>query len=164
MMSHPHTKPYPQSPPTTTTDDLRKLSGMISKGVDAYLERLRVIGAPAPNLQDPFPDPIMDEAAQVAKLELVRVCERVMALVQGPMQWLVFQNMAFIDPACVGVVVDLGIPEFIAPGPEPTSLDQLVEATGASKDVLRKFFFFFFFFFGVGGVYFSIYVYMYICI
>jgi len=123
---------------TTRTEDLSALTNLISSSVKTYLTRLEAVGAPPPNLQDPFPEPVKDEAAQLAKFDILRACEKVMALVQGPVEWLMFQNMAFVDPACVGIAVELGIPEAVAPGPEPTSLEQLVEVTGASKDVLGK--------------------------
>lgn len=121
---------------STSIDDLRALSNVISKATDVYLERLEAIGSPSPNLQEPFPQPIKDEAAQAARIELLRACEKVMALTLGPVRWLMFQNMSFVDPACIGIAAELGIPEAISPGPGPTSLDQLAATTGASKDVL----------------------------
>ncbi|RHZ57240.1 O-methyltransferase xanE [Aspergillus thermomutatus] len=123
---------------STRTNDLYELSVNISSAVETFVGRLDTIGAQRPNLDDPFPEIIQDEGAQLARLKILRLCERLMALVQGPVQWLMFQNMAFLDPACLGAVLDMGIHEIIAPGPEPTSLDQIVEATGASKDILKR--------------------------
>src|SRR5438034_1097734 len=100
----------------TSIDDLRTLSNVISKTIDVYLERLEAIGAPTPNLQEPFPQLIKDGAAQLARIELLRACEKVMALILGPVKWLMFQNMSFVDPACMGIAVELGIPEAISPG------------------------------------------------
>ncbi|EAW14841.1 O-methyltransferase xanE [Aspergillus clavatus NRRL 1] len=120
------------------TDNLYELSVNISSAVETYLGRLDAVGAERPTLDDPFPELIHDEGAQLARLRILRLCERLMALVQGPVQWLMFQTMSFIDPACVGAILDMGIHEIIAPGPEPTSLDEIVEATGASKDILKR--------------------------
>lgn len=125
-----------QTPKPTRTNDLYELAVHISSTVETFIGRLDTIGAERPNLDNPFPEIIQDEGAQLARLKILRLCERLMALVQGPVQWLMFQNMAFLDPACVGAVLDMGIHEIIAPGPEPTTLDQIVEATGASKDIL----------------------------
>jgi sterigmatocystin 8-O-methyltransferase len=123
-------------PKSTRTNDLYELAVNISSTVEAFVGRLDAIGAERPNLDNPFPEIIQDEGAQLARLKILRLCERLMALVQGPVQWLMFQNMAFLDAACVGAILDMGIHDIIAPGPEPTSLDQIVEATGASKDIL----------------------------
>ena len=60
-----------------------------------------------------------------------------MALVQGGVQWLMFQNMAFVDPACIGAAIDLGIPDIIKVGDEATGIEEIVEATGADKEVIR---------------------------
>lgn len=59
-----------------------------------------------------------------------------MALIQGPVQWFMFQNIAFHEPACVAIVIDLNVPEDVAPGPIPTSLDQLAEVTGDSSELI----------------------------
>jgi sterigmatocystin 8-O-methyltransferase len=124
--------------PVTRTEDLTVLSEVISKNVQTYLARLQERGYPLPNLQNPIPEPVKDTAAQDAKLEILRACEKLMALVQGPVEWFMFQNMAFTEPACVGLVMEMGIHEHIAPGPEPTSLDELVESTGASRDLIGE--------------------------
>lgn len=62
-----------------------------------------------------------------------------MALVQGPVQWLMFQNMAFVDPVCIGLAIELGILEIVTPGMEPTDLETIVQATEAGKEVVRMF-------------------------
>ncbi|KAH8585512.1 putative O-methyltransferase [Bisporella sp. PMI_857] len=119
-------------------DNLRGLVSFLNDRVETYLGQLEAIGAPPPTLKEPFPDRINDDLAQITKLEIVRACERTMALVLGPMEWFMFQNMSFVDPACVSVMLELGIPEAIEPGINPTSLDDLVKKTGASKDVLMR--------------------------
>ncbi|KAI9767101.1 MAG: hypothetical protein M1840_005890 [Geoglossum simile] len=124
--------------PVTHTEDLTVLSEVISKNVHTYLARIQERGYPLPNLRDAILEPVKDLAAQDAKLEILRACEKLMALVQGPVEWLMFQNMAFSDPACVGLVMEMGIHEHIAPGPEPTTLDELVESTGASRDLIER--------------------------
>jgi hypothetical protein len=127
-----------RSLPSFPSDDLEKLSTFLGGRIDMYLSRLLAIGAPKPSLAEPFPDPVKDDDAQNAKVEIVRACERIMALVLGPMEWGMMNNMSFVDPACVSSMLELKIPELIAPGPQPTTLDQLVKVTGASKDILSK--------------------------
>ncbi|KAF4635649.1 hypothetical protein G7Y89_g2449 [Cudoniella acicularis] len=118
--------------------DLRQLVSFLGERVETYLSRVEAIGASPPNLTEPFPDPIKDDEALTAKLEILRACERTMALVLGPVEWMMFQCMAFVDPACISAMMELGIHEAIAPGSNPTSLSELVEKTGASKDVLMR--------------------------
>ena len=127
------------SPKFLEGDDMRQIVRFLGERVERYLNRVEAIGAPPPNLTEPFPDPIKDDGALMAKLEIMRACERIMALVLGPVEWMMFQCMTFVDPACVAAMIELGIHEAITPGPEPTSLDELVQKTGASKDILRKF-------------------------
>ncbi len=124
--------------PKTRSEDLNVLSGIVSGGVRTYLDRLQQTAYPLPTLEDPIPEIVKDTAAQDAKLEIMRACERIIALVQGPVEWFMFQNMAFHESACVAVAIDLNIPEHVAPGPTPTSLSQLVELTGASSELIGK--------------------------
>lgn len=125
-----------ESLPRTRSEDLNVLSSIVSEGVKTYLDRLQQTGYPKPTLEDPIPEIVKDTEAHNAKLEILRACERIMALVQGPVEWFMFQNMAFMEPSCVAIAIDLGIPEHIAPGPEPTSLAQLVEITGAASELI----------------------------
>jgi sterigmatocystin 8-O-methyltransferase len=120
------------------TDDLRGLSIHLDAQINTYLDRVSAVGAPSPSLKEPFPGPIKDDAAQQAKVDIIRACERIMALVLGPMEWGMMQNMSFVDPACVSAMVEMGIPELIPSGPEPTSLEELVKRTGAAKDILSR--------------------------
>lgn len=122
--------------PVKLNFNLRELSAFLNDRVGIFLDRLATVGAPPPDFQNPFPDPVKDNAARNATFEIVRACERIMALVLGPVEWGMYQNMAFVDPACISVMLQLGIPEKVAPGPEPTSLHELMRLTGASKDVL----------------------------
>ena len=122
--------------PRTRSEDLNVLSGIVSEGVKTYLDRLQHTGYPLPTLEDPIPEIVKDTAAQDAKLEIMRACEKMIALVQGPVEWFMFQNMAFHESACVAIAIDLNIPEHVAPGPIPTSLSQLVELTGASSELI----------------------------
>ena len=114
-------------------DDLKALSDVLTKTVNAFVERLWTIGEPLPNQST---RPLKDEQAQLAKFDILRNCEKLMATIQGPAEWIMFQNMSFIGPACIGIAVELNVAESIPPAGQPTSLDQLVKATGASKDVL----------------------------
>lgn len=119
--------------------DPNALTRTIASSVETYLTRLAALDK-TPDFTSPFPEIIQDETAQKAKLDILRSCERLMALVQGPVQWLMFQNMAFVDPACIGLAIELGIHEIVAPGDEPTGLDRIVEETGAGREVIRMFF------------------------
>ena len=132
------TQPTPDSPSTT----LKALTTTITKDTNAYLTRLEDLNQEL-DISDPFPPIIQDATAQEAKLSILRSCEKLMALIQGPVQWLMFQNMAFIDPACIGTAIALGIHEIVSDRPdEATGIDEIVEATGASKEVIRMYFWF----------------------
>lgn len=61
-----------------------------------------------------------------------------MAVVHGPVEWGLHQNMAFVDVAFVGIALELNLYEHIALGEEPTPLDELVERTGASRDIIER--------------------------
>jgi sterigmatocystin 8-O-methyltransferase len=118
---------------------LQELSSNLNSTISRFSERLAKVGAPQPTLTEPFPERILDDEAQNAKIEILKTCERIMATVAGPVEWGMYQNMGFVEPACVSVILELGIPELVGNGevsPQPTSLDELVEATGASKDIL----------------------------
>ena len=120
-------------------EGLQDLSTQLNKSISGYLERLVAVGAPEPNLTEPFPERVLDDEAQMAKHEILRTCERIMAMVSGPVEWGMYQNMGFVEPACMSAILELGIPELVGNGEvsdKPTSLDELVEATGASKDIL----------------------------
>jgi sterigmatocystin 8-O-methyltransferase len=119
-------------------DNLRELVRFLDERIETYLSQVEAIGALPPTLGEPFPDPIKDDQVQAAKFEILRACEKTMALVLGPVEWMMFQCMSFVDPACISAMIELGIHEAIAPGPEPTSLDELVKKTGASEDVLSE--------------------------
>ena len=120
----------------TRSEDLNVLSSIVSEGVKTYLDRLQDTGYPKPTLEDPVPEIVKDAEAHNAKLDILRACERIMALVQGPVEWFMFQNMAFMEPACVAIAIDLGIPEHVAPGPEPTSLGHLADLTRAAPELI----------------------------
>lgn len=125
----------------TTNPDPKALASRITSSVETYLTRFSTLNK-TPDFTAPFPETIHDETVQQAKLDILRNCERLMALVQGPVQWLMFQNMAFVDPVCIGLAIELGILEIVTPGTEPTDLETIVQATGAGKEVVRMFYLF----------------------
>ncbi|KAF2195912.1 putative O-methyltransferase [Zopfia rhizophila CBS 207.26] len=124
--------------PCPRSEDLRSLTLRLAARVDTYVERTEALDAPLPSFNEPFPDPVKDDAAQNAKIDIVRTCEKIMAHALGPMEWGMYQNMAFVDVACMGAMLELGIPEMVAPGLEPTALDEIVGKTKADKDVLKR--------------------------
>ena len=119
-------------------DGLQQLANTISKLATSYAERLTELGQEQPDMENPFPPIITDAKIQEDKLKILLSCERLMALVLGPMEWLMHQNMSFIDPACIGTALRMGLFDFIADNGEATSLDQLSVVTGASKDLLER--------------------------
>lgn len=44
----------------------------------------------------------------------------------------------FVEPACVGLALEMGLDEHIASGEDSTSLDELVERTGVSSDIILR--------------------------
>ncbi|KAB8542087.1 hypothetical protein FH972_025550 [Carpinus fangiana] len=132
-----HVSKIPRSK-ISQTDDLEELSGMISAAAKRFTQRLEALDLPLPDLKNPFPDPIADAAAQEAKVKIVQACERMMALVLGPTEWFMYQNMSFVDPACVATAQRMGLFEHITVGDDPTSLADLAEKTGADVDIIER--------------------------
>ena len=119
-------------------DGLQQLASTISKSATSYAERLTELELEQPDMENPFPPIIIDAKIQEDKFKILRSCERLMALVLGPTEWLMHQNMSFIDPACIGTALRMGLFDLIEDGEEATSLDQLSVVTGASKDLLER--------------------------
>lgn len=140
----PHHQNKTKLPPSNhhkMTPSLETLTTSLVTHTQTYLSRLQTLSHDPPNLTNPSPALIHDEAAQLSKHQILRTCETIMALVQGPVQWLMFQNMAFVDPACIGLAIELGISEIVKLGSaEPTSLDTIVEGCGCAREVVSMLF------------------------
>jgi sterigmatocystin 8-O-methyltransferase len=120
-------------------EDLSTPSRIISESVQTYQDRLTKTGLPQPDLQSPFPELVKGTSAENAKFEIIRACEKLMVLVEGPVGWFMHQNMGFDEPVCVSIALELNLFEHLTPCEEPTSLDQLVERTGgASRDIIQR--------------------------
>jgi hypothetical protein len=79
------------------TEDLSVLSRIISDSVQTHQNRLTDIGLPQRDLQTSFPEIVKDNAAQNAKFEILRACGKAVAIVQGPVEWMMHQNMALLS-------------------------------------------------------------------
>jgi sterigmatocystin 8-O-methyltransferase len=79
------------------TEDSTAVSRIISDSVQIHQNRLTDIGLPQRDLQTPFTEIVKDNAAQNAKIEILKGCEKVVAIVQGPVEWMMRQNMALLS-------------------------------------------------------------------
>ena len=119
-------------------DSLQRLADTISKAATGFSKRMTELGHDQPDMENPFPPIVTDATIQEHKFKILQTCERLMALVLGPTEWLMHQNMSFIDPACVGTALRMGLFDLIEDSDEGTSLDRLSDVTGASKDLIER--------------------------
>lgn len=120
------------------TNDMRELGRIISEATEIFSKRLGSIEHSEPNMSDPFPPPLVDAAAQAAKLDIIRACDKLMALVTDPVLWLMHQNMSFIYPASVSTALRLRLFDHVDPGETPTSLATIAERSGADMDLIER--------------------------
>lgn len=120
------------------TEDLSVHSRIISDSVQTHQNRLTDIGLPQRDLQTSFPEIVKDNAAQNAKFEILRACEKAVAIVQGPVEWMMHQNMALLSRLALALRLRWAWDEHIASGEDSTSLDELVERTGVSRDIILR--------------------------
>ena len=74
-----------------------------------------------------------------SRIEAVRACEKMCALLYDPFEWLFLESAAYIVPAAISVVLELKVPHHVSSDPEcPTSVEQLAVATGGSAELLGK--------------------------
>ena len=118
IMKHlPKTKTK-QSKASQTTD-LESLLKILTDAIP------NVINKSSPTLED-------------SRLEGIRTCEKISALLHDPFQWFV-ESAAYIFPAAISILLELKAPHYVSKDPQhPTELGELAEKTGAPVDVLGK--------------------------
>ncbi|CAI6337023.1 unnamed protein product [Periconia digitata] len=102
------------------TSDLNSLLGILNKAIPD------VVSA----------DP---RSYEEARIEAIRACEKMTALLHDPFQWLFVESAAYIVPAAMSVVLELKVPHHISSDIEnPTTVEQLSKATGAPVGLLER--------------------------
>lgn len=130
--------------PVLTTQDLNVLATTVLSEVQSYLESLKSRGIDSPSLTCSQDIRLRSDAGQPevesSKRAIVRACEKVIALTQGPSQWLWMETSGHITTAALSIVLALKVQHHVSSDPaKPTSLDQLSVATGGSRDLLSEF-------------------------
>lgn len=86
-------------------NNIQQLANKTFKSATTYAERLTELSYEQPNMENLFPPIITDAKIRVNKFHILQLCERLRKLFLGPMEWLMHQNMAFIDPSCIGTAL-----------------------------------------------------------
>lgn len=130
------------------TEDLRTLLKFLEQDVPAYLEPLPSNGTHGPSLKsltsaDSSTTWIggADRVVAESKQRIIHTCEKIVALLQGPLVKLSIDASGHLTSAAISIAVRLRLPHLISSDVNsPTTLDELVKTTAASPDLLSRHF------------------------
>lgn len=128
------------------TEDLSTLSKFLEQDVPAYLEPWPSNGTHGPSLKsltsiNPSTTWIggTDRTVAEPKQRIIHTCEKIVALLQGPIVKLSIDASGHLTSAAISIAVKLRLPHLISSDVNsPTTLDELVKATKASPDLLSR--------------------------
>lgn len=122
---------------TNSTEDLIALSSILSSNVNTYLQSLSAVTAPPPTLKPAPPLFLKDEAGLQARSEIIRACEKIIALVQAPFESMAILALAWHETSALRVALEMKLHEHIPLGGD-ISLDELANKVGGSKDLILR--------------------------
>ena len=120
------------------TDDLTSLSKIVDSELGKYLGSLKSRGQPLPSLRNEEPQGIiLDTIAEASKRDIIRACEKIIAIVHTPFERLFIETAGYVYSAVSSVVVELKLPHLISSSAErPTKLADLAKSAGASAELI----------------------------
>jgi hypothetical protein len=121
------------------TGDLSTLSKLISSNIDTYLSRLSAHSLQPPTLSPAPPLQLDDKPLADARTEIIKACERIIALVTPPVESLLLLGLQFHETTALKIAHDLNIAAAIPLDGTDVGLDELAELTGGSKEVIGRF-------------------------
>lgn len=128
------------------TEDLKVLRQILHQGVDDLLQELERHGRKPPSLkpcnaEEVFAAPIGTEPRR----NIIRTCEKMISLVQGPMWWMMQSAGGSAFPAVLDTTLELKLHQLISENRHaPTALSDLARDTGGSQELISWYSFFFF--------------------
>lgn len=128
------------------TDDLRTLLKILEQDVPAYLEPLPSNGTHGPSLKTVDSvnsittwTGVADGPIRGPKQRIIHTCEKIVALLQGPIVKLSIDASGHLTSAAISIALKLRLPQLISSDVNsPTTLGELVKATTASPDLLSR--------------------------
>lgn len=128
------------------TDDLKTLLRFLKQDVPAYLEPFPSNGTHGPSLKcvDGVSSittwtGVADGVIMGPKQRIIHTCEKIVALLQGPIVKLSIDASGHLTSAAISIAVKLRLPQLISSDVNsPTTLDELVKTTTASPDLLSR--------------------------
>lgn len=121
------------------SEDLNVLTKVLSVEIDSLLSSLKRRGMGVPSLKQlaPSSSSNTDSEAEKSKQSIAYVCEKIIALIKGPASSYLTELDGYIINPAISIAVTLKLPQRISSERNaPTHIDELVELTGASKELL----------------------------
>lgn len=120
------------------TEDLKELRQILHQGVDDLLEELEIHERKLPSLKPCTPDDVFAAPVGVlARRNIIRACEKITSLVQGPMWWMMQSTGGSSFPAVLNTALELKLHYFISWDREvPTKVIDLASETGGSQELI----------------------------
>lgn len=119
---------------SNSTDLLSTMAQSAASQTNDLQALLDILNQAIPNVINAEPS-----SFQEARMEAIRACEKMCALLHDPFQWLFVESASYIFPAAMSVVLELKVPHHISLDREnPTDIGELAVATSSSEELLGQ--------------------------
>nr|XP_036575561.1 o-methyltransferase [Colletotrichum truncatum]KAF6782150.1 o-methyltransferase [Colletotrichum truncatum] len=122
------------------TEDLKELRQILNQSIDELLLALDNNGRDPPSLQQCNPEALLaTPVGEKPRRNIVRVCEKLTTLVQGPMDWMMQSTGGHVFPAVLNTAMELKLHHLVSTDPRnPTSLADLEKKSGGSQELISR--------------------------
>ncbi|KAG4429005.1 hypothetical protein IFR05_015515 [Cadophora sp. M221] len=120
------------------SEDLKELLQILNQSIGDLLLELEINGRKPPSLKPIDPqDLLAPPVGEKPRRSIVRVCEKLTTLVQGPIDWLMQSTGGHTFPAVLETVIELKLNHLVSSDPQkPTSLSDLERESGGSAELI----------------------------
>lgn len=126
---------------TSSIEDLRTLRQILHQGIDDLLRELETHGRGPPSTRPCTEEEVFDTPVGTRpRRNIVRSCEKIISLVQGPMWWMMQSTGGSTFPAVLDTVIELKLHHIISVDRQaPTSLADLEKESGGSRELICEY-------------------------
>ncbi|KAK1974763.1 S-adenosyl-L-methionine-dependent methyltransferase [Colletotrichum cereale] len=122
------------------TENLEELRQILHQSIDELLLELDTHSQSHPSLKQRNPeDLLMAPVGKTPRMIIVRACEKITTLVQGPMDWMMRSTGGHVFPAVLSTAMELRLHHLISANHQkPTSLANLESSSGGSQELISR--------------------------
>ncbi|KAF5490301.1 Cytochrome P450 monooxygenase hmp1 [Colletotrichum fructicola] len=122
------------------TQDLKELRQILHQSVDELLLELENDARKPPSLDELNTDTLLaPPVAESARQSIVRACEKLTALAQGPMGWMMQSAGGHVFPAVLNTALELRLHQLVSTDVQsPSTLRDLAKDSGGSQELISR--------------------------